>query len=284
MNEETAQTNETVETETTEVLDSTAVSQDEANDSNGNAEVNEETFEDGNNDAETSKEQSKEENAKFAKERREREKVQKAIKEKEAEAQRKRELEKVRLDAIKETLGGVNPYTNQKIEDDFDMQEYLVQKEMASKGLDPVQDYSSYLKQMKREEIKKETIESEKRAKDDWLKNDKADFLSKYPDVNLKELSNDEMFKKFLYGKIGNVPMASIYEGYMEVKAEIDKKAKEVATRMVANQQASPGSLSSNTDTENAFYTLDQLKKLSKEEVRKNYEKVIASEKRLRGK
>lgn len=284
MNEETAQTNETVVTETTDVLDSNAVSQDVATSTNEHAEVNEETFEDGNNDAETSKEQSKEENAKFAKERREREKAQKALKEQEAEAQRKRELEKVRLDAIKETLGGVNPYTNQKIEDDFDMQEYLIQKEMASKGLDPVQDYSSYLKQVKREEAQKQTMESAKKAKEEWMENDKKEFLAKYPDVNLKELSNDEMFKKFLYGKIGNIPMASIYEGYMEVKAEIDKKAKEVATRMVANQHASPGSLSSNAEAENDFYTLEQLKKLSREEVRKNYDKVIASEKRLRGK
>jgi hypothetical protein len=280
MPQDTAETNLEEVVETTDSLE-IADEQDNI-ESNGNAEVNEEVFED-NTDAE-SKGQSKEENAKFAKERREREKQQKAAKDKEAEAQRKRELEEVRFSAIKEALGGVNPYTNEKIEDKYDMDEYLTMKEMEKKGLDPLQDYASYLKQKQRNE----SIESEKKAKEKskekWIENDRKEFFDKYPDVDFETLAKDDMFKMFAQGKIGNMSMASIYEGYKEVQATIDKKAKEVAKRLVANKQASPGSLSTSSDVPNAFYTLDELKKLSKEEVRRNYDKVIASQKRLKEK
>lgn len=279
MVQETAETNLEEVVETTDSLE-IADTQDDIEATE--AEVNEEVFED-NTDAE-SKGQSKEENAKFAKERREREQKQKATKDKEAEAQRKRELEEVRFNAIKETLGGVNPYTKEKIEDRYDMEEYLTMKEMENKGLDPLQDYASYLKQKQRNE----SIESEKKAKEkskeDWIKNDRKEFFDKYPDVNFETLAKDDMFKMFAQGKIGNMSMASIYEGYKEVQATIDKKAKEVAKRLVANKQASPGALSTSSDVPNAFYTLDELKKLSKEEVRRNYDKVIASQKRLKEK
>lgn len=279
MVQETAETN--LE-EVAESTDSLEIADTQDNIEPTEAEVNEEVFED-NTDAE-SKGQSKEENAKFAKERREREQKQKATKDKEAEAQRKRELEEVRFNAIKETLGGINPYTKEKIEDRYDMEEYLTMKEMENKGLDPLQDYASYLKQKQRNE----SIESEKKAKEkskeDWIKNDRKEFFDKYPDVDFETLAKDDMFKMFAQGKIGNMSMASIYEGYKEVQATIDKKAKEVAKRLVANKQASPGALSTNSEVPNAFYTLDELKKLSKEEVRRNYDKVIASQKRLKEK
>jgi hypothetical protein len=276
---------ETAETNLEEVVESTdslEIADEQDNIETTEAEVNEEVFTDG-NDA-NSKGQSKEENAKFAKERREREQKQKEAKDKEVEAQRKRELEEVRFNAIKETLGGVNPYTKTKIEDKYDMEEYLTMKEMESKGLDPLQDYASYLKQKQRNE----SIESEKKAKEKskekWIENDRKEFFDKYPDVDFETLAKDDMFKMFAQGKIGNMSMASIYEGYKEVQATIDKKAKEVAKRLVANKQASPGALSTSSEVPNAFYTLDELKKLSKEEVRRNYDKVIASQKRLKEK
>lgn len=276
---------ETAETNLEEVVESTdslEIADEQDSIETTDAEVNEEVFTDG-NDA-NSKGQSKEENAKFAKERREREQKQKEIKDKELETQRKRELEEVRFNAIKETLGGVNPYTKTKIEDKYDMEEYLTMKEMESKGLDPLQDYASYLKQKQRNESIELEKKTKEKSKEKWIENDRKEFFDKYPDVDFETLAKDDMFKMFAQGKIGNMSMASIYEGYKEVQATIDKKAKEVAKRLVANKQASPGALSTSSEVPNAFYTLDELKKLSKEEVRRNYDKVIASQKRLKEK
>ena len=269
MVQEAAQTNleEVVETESLEIADT----QDNI-ESDAQAEVNEEMFTDG-NDAEQ-KEQSKEENAKFAKERREREQRQKANKEKEAEAQRKRELEEVRFNAIKDTLGGINPYTKSKIEDKYDMEEYLMMKEMESKGLDPLQDYASYLKQKQRNE----SVESEKKAKEktkeEWIQNDRNEFFEKYPDVNFETLAKDEMFKTFAKGKIGNIPMASIYSDYLTIKSSIEKEAKKVASRMMANRESSPGALSE-TSTPREKYTMEKVRKMTQKEILKDYDQIM---------
>lgn len=273
--EKTAETTNSVE-ETIESLDTVAASQDNtATNPNEEAEVNNETFEDTNkNDAEVSKKQSNEENAKFAKERREKEQAQRIAKEKEQELKRTQELEKVRLEAIKETLGGINPYTKAKIEDKYDMDEYLLQREMEKEGLDPIQDFSSYMKRKQREDAIKRTEEVEKKSREEWIKNDRKDFFEKYPDVNLQNLNNDELFKRLLTGKIGNIPMASIYEDYLAIKESVRKEANETAARAVANKAASPGSLKDSGESETEF-TIEDIKKMSQEEVLKNYDKIM---------
>ena len=67
-------------------------------------------------------------------------------------AERERDLKRARFDAIKETLNGINPYTQEEIKDDYDMEEYLVMKEMEKQGKDPVYDYSKFLKDKKKAE------------------------------------------------------------------------------------------------------------------------------------
>lgn len=273
MPQDTAQTNLEEVVETTESLE-TADEQDKAEETNPTAEVNEETFEDEEQDADTSEKQSKEENAKFAKERRERQKAQRDAKAKAQEEQRKRELEEVRFNAIKETLGGINPYTKTKIEDEYDMKEYLTMKEMEKEGLDPLQDYASYLKKKQREATAEAAKQEQKQSREKWVENDKKEFFEKHPDVDLNALFSDEKFKKFAYGKIGNIPMASIYEDYSELKSEIDKEAKKIATRLMANKQSSPGSLVDTGEPE-ADWSIEDIKNMSPEEVSKNYDKIM---------
>ena len=104
MVQETAETNLEEVVETTDSLE---IADTQDNIEATEAEVNEEVFED-NTDAE-SKGQSKEENAKFAKERREREEAAKNAREEEArrkreEAQRKEQEEKERLYRLSHTL------------------------------------------------------------------------------------------------------------------------------------------------------------------------------------
>ena len=273
MPENTAQTNETAVNETAESLE-IAENQDKATGTNGTAEVNEEVFEDESTDAGESKGQSKEENAKFAKERREREKAQKLAKEKEAEAKRKQELEEVRFNAIKETLGGINPYTKKEIVDKYDMDIYLQMRAMEKDGLDPLQDFAEYSARKQREATaeaaKKEKAESMK----EWIENDRKDFYEKHPEVDFAELMKDETFEMFARGKVGNVPMASIYSDYQSLKTSIEKKAKEVASRMLANKQSSPGALASQT-VETPKYTIEKVRGMSQKEILKDYDKIM---------
>ena len=75
--------------------------------------------------------------------------------------------------------------------------------------------------------------------------------------------------------------MAEIYDSYQDLVSKIRKEENNAAARQVANAKATPGSLtSSETDSSNDFYSVEQVKKMSQEEVHKNYDKIMASMKK----
>lgn len=208
--------------------------------------------------------QSKEKNREFARARR--------------EAERKRELERVRYEAIKEALGK-NPYTGQPITDAEDVEEYLVMKEISDKGGDPVADYSTHIKEKKRETAK--SAAEEKRTKE-WYENDRKAFEDKYPDVKFDELIKNERFADYADGKVGKKPISDIYEGFLKFEgkdsaATAGKKAQEIAAQMVANKRASVGALGTPGGAEDGFLTREDVAKMSVAECEKNYDKIIKS-------
>ena len=227
--------------------------------------LNDAEFTDTSNETEAGhKTQTKEQNSQNARRRREAER----------QAELKKAADEAREKAIIETLNGRNPYTDEEMKDSADVKEYLMMREIENSGGDPVSDFAKYHKKQE-----KEKAQEEKKAKDKeaWYANDRADFMAKYPEVNIDELIKDEDFVEYADGKAGTVPLAKIYEGYSKFTAKYEKRAKEIATQRVANQKASPGSLSSTNPSDSGFYTKEQVEKMSTEEIKKNYEKVRAS-------
>lgn len=190
------------------------------------------------------------------------------------EAERQREIQAAREQAIIETLGGKNPYTNEEMKDSADVQEYLTMKEIESQGGDPLADFSKFHKAKEKEKIARETKEQEEA---EWYKKDYADFVAKHPDVDINALIQEKQFQTFASGKVGTLPLSEIYEGYMELVAEFEKKSKQKATQILANKKASPGALSSPNGNGEGFYTREQVQAMTPEEVHKNYDKIRAS-------
>ena len=194
------------------------------------------------------------------------------------EAERKAELERerqtAREQAIIETLNGKNPYTGEEMKDSTDVQEYLTMKEIEKSGGDPLSDYSKHLKQKEREKAE-ETRKAE--TEKEWYRKDYADFATKHPEVNVENLIQNEQFQKFASGKVGNLPLSEIYEGFMEMVEEYERKAEKKAKQILANSKATPGSLSSTSPSDNGFFTREQVQKMTQEEVHKNYDKIRAS-------
>lgn len=149
-------------------------------------------------------------------------------------------IKKARNEAIIEALNGVNPYTQEKMEDDADIQEYLTMKEIEKSGGDPIADYSKHLKAKAKEQVR--ATESEKTQKE-WVQKDKADFVSKHPDVKLEELLNDELFYTFAVGKVGKMSMDKIYTDYQHFVAKSEERARDRAAQLLANNAATPGKL-----------------------------------------
>ena len=229
--------------------------------------VNESEFTDAANGEETTKkadEKQKQDNSENARRRRERE--------------RQAELKKTRYDAIKEAVDGVNPFTNQPIVDDVDIEEYLAMKEIKKQGGDPLADFSKYQKEKQKKEAE---VQAQKLKDEEWLENDYKDFKEKHPDVDLQNLALDKPFMSFAENLAGKKPMAEIYDAYQNLVEEIRKKENDALARRVANAKATPGSLTGVTaDESSSFFTVEQVKKMSQEEVHKNYDKIMASMKK----
>ena len=239
-------------TETSE----TSVAVDTAADNDA---VNAESFDDG-APAEGKPKQSNDLNREYARKRR--------------EAEHAKKIEETRVNTVIETLGGVNPYTNDAMTDAADVEEYLLMKRIEKEGGDPVSDYAKYRKQADKEGAQKA---EEKATKEAWYASDRASFVKNHPDVNLDELIRDPNFQSYADGKVGRVPLSEIYKGYAALTKAVDGKAKDLAAQAIANRQASPGSAASSGATDSDFYTQEQVRKMSPKEIHENYEKIRKS-------
>lgn len=199
------------------------------------------------------------ENAKNAKRRREEE--------------RQKELLEVRNKTILETLEGKNPYTNEPMKDENDIQEFLTMRQIEKSGGDPLLDYRKKIKENDRERQAKIAEEESKKT---FYENDRKAFVEKYPNVKLAELAQDDGFVAYSSGKIGEMPLSEIYEGFVELKKTFEKQARQTAERMIANSKATPGALSNNNNPE-GFFTREQVKYMTREEVKANFEKIEES-------
>lgn len=153
-------------------------------------------------------------------------------------AEQDKAMKKVKYDTIIETLNGENPYTHEKMEDEHDVDEYLAMKQLANEGKDPIADYPKFIKNKAKEQEKARQTESSQK---EWIANDKADFATKHPDVNLDELLNDDLFRNFALGKVGNFPMDKIYKDFQTFLTQSEKRATERAAQILANNASSPG-------------------------------------------
>lgn len=211
--------------------------------------------------AETGKKpQSRDTNAEYARKRR--------------EAERQRELTETRNKAIIDALGGKNPYTGGDMKDAEDVAEFLTMQEIEKKGGDPVTDYSGHVKEQSRVQREKERTEAEQRA---WYEKDRADFAAKYPDADISALIEDETFRDYARGKVGEMPLAEIYEGYLELTAQIENDANRKAAQAVANAKASPGALAGAAQVDADFFTRDQVKAMTPAQIDANYDKIRKS-------
>jgi len=219
--------------------------------------------------------QSKKDNERFARERREKE-----AREKEIKAVEQKAYERGLVEAVK----GINPYTKEKIEDSHDIQEFLTMREIEASGLDPITDYHKYLKTQAREKIKTETLAKQaeapldnEEARKNWAMKDGEAFATKYPEVDLNKLGEDPNFIKFAKRQLYKVPLADIYESYVELTTDLEANTDKKIREKVAKVIASPGSVQSSGTNEPALLTMEQIKKMSQQEVAKNLDFVQKS-------
>ena len=169
-----------------------------------------------------------------------------------AEKEAETKIEQARKEAYEQGLeqgkvqsyvGKQNPYTGEIIKDDYDVQEYLAMYELDAKGKDPISGYRELQKEKARQEAETKIKLDEEAKQNQWYKDDAKDFVDKYSQEKLQELSKDEDFNLFANGKVGKVPLAQIYEDYQKLISKYKKESIETAKRIVANNNATPGAI-----------------------------------------
>jgi hypothetical protein len=212
--------------------------------------------------------QSKEKNAEFARLRREKEAREQEIAKAKEEAYRSATLD---------SLNNTNPYTNEEITDDADWQEYLVMKEIAKDGGNPILDYSKYMKRKAKEESSKNEVV---KKDDKWYENDRNEFEKAYPNT-LPKLFEDKAFMEFAEEFVSSekaIPLKSVYESYQKLSKHFNEVAEKKANDLYAKKISTPGSLKdSSDDKDNSTYSEAELKKITPAEYEANREKVERS-------
>ena len=212
------------------------------------------------------KHQTAKENAKWAAKRRARESVSASE----------------RDEIILETLGHKNPYTGGEMRDAEDIEEYLLQKEISENGGDPVADLASYRKQKAREKREAEETKAEGKQR---MATEVNEFREKFPDVNMTELLRDEDFAEYAEGKLGKKSISEVYGAYLSHVERLSGKRTDSGeerkqAQAAANQKASVGSLKSSHKESQDYYTPDQVRAMSRAEIKKNFEVIKESMKK----
>lgn len=206
-------------------------------------EVEEEDENGGKKDSKPTK-QSQSDNAKYAQQRREAEAKAKADKEaREKELQRAKEegIRQGKIEALR-----TNPYTEQPIEDDYDLEVYEIQKELDKQGKDPTKDLPRELARRRREKAKadKEKSEAEKKSKQEAELKKKEQLSRMKQEIQEAEkkygLSDEEMsalldentdFGKKVKEKQGRWTLEEIFEAYYKPKSDKKERSTPSATQ-----------------------------------------------------
>ena len=107
---------------------------------------------------------------------------------------------------------------------------------------------------------------------------DNALFSRLFPGVKRENVEKDPVFKLFADGKSKSKSFCSIYGEYLSL---VNKIREEITMRGVIamkNKLSSPGSLSTEENPENTYFTREQVLKMSKEQIARNYDKIRESQ------
>lgn len=179
--------------------------------------------------------------------------------EKEAK-QREEEKRASYVSGLKKSVGGINPFTGNKIVDAEDVEEYETMLELKELGKDPIEDYSSYLKEKSRKERKEREAsakaEQENSAK---MKGELDDFVKAYGAEKVQEILNDKDFLDFGKDLINSGASPKlVYEKYLHITKKSDEKAEELLIEKDARRKSSPGQMKSSESKPKSFKDMNR--------------------------
>lgn len=103
-------------------------------------------------------------------------------------------------------------------------------------------------------------------------------FSRLFPGVKRENVENDPNFKLFADGKDKSKPFCSLYGEYIALVSKIREESAMRGVVAMKNKLSSPGSLSSEESPDNSYFTREQVLKMSREQISRNYNKIRESQ------
>lgn len=104
-------------------------------------------------------------------------------------------------------------------------------------------------------------------------------FSKLFPGVLRENIENDEIFKLFAKNRVKNAPFSVIYSDFRALVDKISESEREKLAFSAKVAHSSPGALASSAASE-SFFTKEQVLRMSKEQIAKNYQKIRQSQER----
>ncbi len=105
-----------------------------------------------------------------------------------------------------------------------------------------------------------------------------SDLKRDFPAVNIENLRKSEDFQAFLGLISKNPTLSQVYSVFNSISQSIEEKSKEKALFALASSKTSPGALSYSEGTDSAYFTKAQVMQMSRDEIRKNLDKIRQSQ------
>ncbi len=160
------------------------------------------------------------------------------------------------VDAEIAAMGLVNPYTNQPIRTRAQLNEYSAAaqeaqiRERAEQEKRPAAEIRREMEdrrladQKRSEDAKKKSEQDAEDRRKAFLQADAADFMDRYPDVDIMTLQQNKTFREFCGSRFGSEPLGDLYESYLRLfgKAAEGKLKESKAARGVGSGTGTAGS------------------------------------------
>lgn len=103
-------------------------------------------------------------------------------------------------------------------------------------------------------------------------------FKSDFPTVDLEKIKNSKDFGALLSTIMQNPTLSQVYSCYNTIVEGARASSQDKMLQAMANMNASVGALSSDLESDNAFFTKEQVLKMSRADIRRNLSKIRQSQ------
>lgn len=108
---------------------------------------------------------------------------------------------------------------------------------------------------------------------------DYGDFSKNYPNVSKSALLSDKSLRSFASGK-ENQPLVAVYSDFCSLVHEIEQRVLKESAHRLSVEKSSVGALSSSKSAEDAYFSREQVQRMSADEIKRNYKRIRESQAR----